>query len=72
MAGCRGGERDMACRWIPAWRRTYIRKLAGSEATKITVVSEDASESLEKKKFVSICLAHPGPEHLTPSRLFEI
>ena len=25
-----------------------------------------ASQSLEKKKFVSICLGHLGPEHLVP------
>ena len=29
-----------------------------------------ASESLEKKKFVSICLGHLGPEHLVPSTAF--
>ena len=29
-----------------------------------------ASESLEKKKFVSICLGHLGPEHLVPPQLF--
>ena len=27
-----------------------------------------ASESLEKKKFVSICLGHLGPEHLVPEQ----
>ena len=27
-------------------------------------VPNAASESLEKKKFVSICLGHLGPEHL--------
>ena len=31
-----------------------------------------ASESLEKKKFVSICLGHLGPEHLVPPQLFPI
>ena len=31
-----------------------------------------ASESLEEKKFVSICLGHPGPEHLVPPQLFPI
>ena len=29
-----------------------------------------ASESLEKKKFVSICLGHLNPEHLVPSTAF--
>ena len=31
-----------------------------------------ASESLEKKKFVSICLGHLSPEHLVPPQLFPI
>ena len=31
-----------------------------------------ASESLEKKKFVSICLGHLNPEHLVPPQLFPI
>ena len=31
-----------------------------------------ASESLEKKKFVSICFGHLGPEHLVPPQLFPI
>ena len=31
-----------------------------------------ASESLEQKKFVSICLGHLGPEHLVPPQLFPI
>ena len=37
-------------------------------------VPNAASESLdlEKDKFVSICLGHPGPEHLVPPRLFPI
>ena len=30
------------------------------------------SESLEKKKFVSICLGHLNPEHLVPPQLFPI
>ena len=29
-------------------------------------VPNAASESLEKNKFVSICLGHLGPEHLVP------
>ena len=37
-------------------------------------VPNAASESLdlEKDKFVSIYLGHPGPEHLVPPRLFPI
>ena len=30
------------------------------------------SESLEKNKFVSICLGHLGPGHLVPPQLFPI
>ena len=38
-------------------------------------VPDAASESLDlekKNKFLSICLGHPGPEHLAPPRLFPI
>ena len=35
-------------------------------------VPNAASESLETKKFVSICLSHLGPEHLVPPQLFPI
>ena len=33
-------------------------------------VPNAASESLEKNKFVSICLGHLGPEHLVPPTAF--
>ena len=35
-------------------------------------VPKAASESLEKNKFVSICLGHLGPGHLVPPQLFPI
>ena len=35
-------------------------------------VPNATSESLEKNKFVSICLGHLGPEHLVPPQLFPI
>ena len=35
-------------------------------------VPNAASESLEKNKFVSICLGHLGPGHLVPPQLFPI
>ena len=35
-------------------------------------VPKAASESLEKKQFVSICLGHLGPGHLVPPQLFPI
>ena len=49
------------------WEKLWRDQVFGAKMTET-----NGNKSLEKKKFVSICLGHLGPEHLVPPQLFPI